>query len=175
MDLEVRHALTMAMQVFEGAVILVSHDRHLLRNTVDEFLLVANGSVTEFKGDLDDYQAWLIQQRRNLAPTKMVSRENKSLSADQKKEQKRLAAEQRSLLRPLKNKITNLEKTIDTLQVKLQNHEDILADADIYTAENKDKLKKILASQAEDKAQLEDTEELWMEKLEELEALEESI
>ncbi len=175
LDLEVRHALTMAMQVFEGAVILVSHDRHLLRNTVDEFLLVANGCVSEFKGDLDDYQAWLIQQRRDLAPTKMVSRESKSLSADQKKEQKRLAAEQRAKLRPLKNKITSLEKTIDSLQVKLQEHEEILADADIYAAENKEKLKKILASQAEDKALLEETEEQWMEKLEELEALEENV
>lgn len=172
LDLEVRHALTMAMQVFEGAVILVSHDRHLLRNTVDQFLLVANGSVSEFKGDLDDYQDWLTQQRRNLAPTKMISRESKSLSADQKKEQKRLAAEQRTKLRPLKNKISSLEKTIDSLQRKLQGYEDSLADPDIYAAENKDKLKQILAAQAGDKSELEDAEEQWMEKLEELEAIE---
>ncbi|MEH6444502.1 MAG: ATP-binding cassette domain-containing protein [Oceanospirillaceae bacterium] len=172
LDLEVRHALTMAMQVFEGAVILVSHDRHLLRNTVDEFLLVANGKVVEFKGDLNDYQQWLTQQRRDLAPSKMVSRQSASLSADQKKDQKRLAAEQRSLVRPLKNRITALEKIIDELQTHLDDFEGTLADADIYSSENKTKLKQVLTDQATKKSQLENTEEEWMEKLEELEVIE---
>lgn len=172
LDLEVRHALTMAMQSFEGAVILVSHDRHLLKNTVDEFLLVANGEVAEFKGDLNDYQNWLTEQRRNLAPTKMVSRENRSLSADEKKEQKRLAAERRNQLRPLKNKITNLEKTIDKLQSQLSDYEQGLSDADIYNAENKDQLKAILAAQALATSTLATTEDEWMSALETLEEIE---
>ncbi|MEM5528205.1 ATP-binding cassette domain-containing protein [Gammaproteobacteria bacterium AS21] len=172
LDLEVRHALTMAMQSFEGAVILVSHDRHLLRNTVDEFLLVANGEVAEFKGDLNDYQNWLTEQRRNLAPTKMVSRENRSLSADEKKEQKRLAAERRNQLRPLKNKIANLEKTIDKLQSQLSEYEQGLSDADIYNAENKDQLKAMLAAQALATSTLATTEDEWMSALETLEEIE---
>ncbi len=172
LDLEVRHALTMAMQVFEGAVILVSHDRHLLRNTVDEFLLVANGEVTDFKGDLSDYQQWLTEQRRNLSPTKMISRESKSLSADQKREQKRLAADKRSQLRPLKNKIDQLERNIDKLQMQLGKFEQILADSDLYSAENKQKLKQILAEQATANSNLETIELEWMERQEELEALE---
>jgi ATP-binding cassette subfamily F protein 3 len=162
----------MAMQVFEGAVILVSHDRHLLRNTVDEFLLVANGEVTDFKGDLSDYQQWLTEQRRNLSPTKMISRESKSLSADQKREQKRLAADKRSQLRPLKNKIDQLERNIDKLQMQLGKFEQILADSDLYSAENKQKLKQILAEQATANSNLETIELEWMERQEELEALE---
>ena len=172
LDLEVRHALTMALQEFEGAVILVSHDRHLLRNTVDEFLLVANGTVTEFTGDLNDYQQWLTEQRRNLSPDKMVSRENRSQSADEKKELKRLAAERRTALRPLKNSIANLEKQIDKLQASLSEFEEQLSDAQLYTTENKDKLKKLLTIQASDKSQLDTAENQWMEKLEELEAIE---
>ncbi|NRA19615.1 MAG: ATP-binding cassette domain-containing protein [Oceanospirillaceae bacterium] len=173
LDLEVRHALTMALQEFEGAVILVSHDRHLLRNTVDEFLLVANGTVAEFTGDLNDYQQWLTEQRRNLSPNKMVSRENRSQSADEKKDLKRLAAERRSALRPLKNRISAIEKLIDTLQTKLSDCEQQLSDISIYNSENKDKLKTILAEQATAKSQFEHAEEEWLEKLEELELLEE--
>jgi len=172
LDLEVRHALTMALQEFEGAVILVSHDRHLLRNTVDEFLLVANGNVSEFKGDLNDYQQWLVEQRRNLSPTKMVSRENRSQTAEEKKELKRIAAERRTALRPLKNRISTLEKQIDTLQENLAGFEEQLGDTELYNAENKDKLKQVLNQQATDKSTLETAEEEWMEKLEELEELE---
>ncbi len=172
LDLEVRHALTVAMQSFEGAVILVSHDRHLLRNTVDEFLLVANGKVTEFDGDLSDYQHWLSEQRRNLAPSKMVSREGKSLSAEQKRQQKRLSAERRSQLRPLKNSIANLEKLIDKLQSQLSAFEDSLASSEIYEAEHKNKLKQMLAEQALAQSSLHSTEEQWMEQQEELEEIE---
>ena len=172
LDLEVRYALTMAMQEFEGAVILVSHDRHLLRNTVDEFLLVANGEVREFKGDLNDYQNWLAEQRRNLSPTKMVSRENRSQSADEKKEQKRLAAERRTKLRPLKNSIGNLEKQIDVYQKQLSDLQSALAEPDIYNVENKQQLKALLSEQASSKAKLDQTESQWMENLEQLEELE---
>ena len=66
LDLEMRHALTLALQGYEGALVVISHDRHLLRNTVDQFYLVANGSVNEFEGDLDDYQQWLKEFNREL-------------------------------------------------------------------------------------------------------------
>jgi ATP-binding cassette subfamily F protein 3 len=102
----------------------------------------------------------------------MISRESKSLSADQKREQKRLAADKRSQLRPLKNKIDQLERNIDKLQMQLGKFEQILADSDLYSAENKQKLKQILAEQATANSNLETIELEWMERQEELEALE---
>jgi len=74
LDLEMRQALTMALQSFEGAMVLVSHDRHLLRNTVDTFWRVADGTVTEFDGDLDEYERWLSDPRRKetAAPAQEV-------------------------------------------------------------------------------------------------------
>ncbi|MGB1237310.1 MAG: ATP-binding cassette domain-containing protein [Pseudomonadales bacterium] len=175
LDLEVCHALTMALQGFEGAVILVSHDRHLLRNTVDEFLLVANGEVSEFKGDLQDYQQWLIEQKRNQSADKPLQRQSQSISAEEKKEQKRLAAEQRNKLRPLKKQVESLEKKLDKLQSVLSECEQQLADGDIYSDDNKEVLKETLANQASAKAEAEDIEMQWLDALEELEALEQSL
>ena len=181
LDLEVRHALTLALQSFEGVLILVSHDRHLLRNTVDEFLLVANGKVEEFKGDLDDYQNWLLEQKRleqkaeaeAFAPA--ATEEKKTLSAAERKEQKRLAAERRNQLRPLKKQLEKLEKAMEKQHEQLDEIETALSDSAIYEEQNKDKLKTLLQQQAELKQQAEQTEEEWMEQQEALEALEEEL
>lgn len=178
LDLEVRHALTLALQSFEGVLILVSHDRHLLRNTVDEFLLVANGEVAEFKGDLDDYQKWLLEQKRQEqkaeaeAFSKPATEEKKSLSAAERKEQKRLAAERRNQLRPIKKNVEKLEAEMETQLVALEEIENALSDSSLYTTDNKDKLKTILQQQASLKQQAEQTEEAWMEQQEALETLE---
>ncbi len=178
LDLEVRHALTLALQSFEGVLILVSHDRHLLRNTVDEFLLVANGEVAEFKGDLDDYQKWLLEQKRQEqkaeaeAFSKPATEEKKSLSAAERKEQKRLAAERRNQLRPIKKNVEKLEAEMETQLAALEEIENALSDSSLYTADNKDKLKTILQQQASLKQQAEQTEEAWMEQQEALETLE---
>jgi ATP-binding cassette subfamily F protein 3 len=174
LDLEVRHALTVAMQEFEGAVILVSHDRHLLRNTVDQFLLVANGNVEEFNGDLDDYQKWLSEQRRGAQQStdETEARENRSLSATERKAQKREAAELRKKLSPIKAQVSKLEKQLETLQEKLLATEEQLGDSSLYDASNKDKLKETLATQTQLKQQIDSTELTWMEQLENLETLE---
>ncbi|EAR61185.1 ATP-binding cassette domain-containing protein [Neptuniibacter caesariensis] len=177
LDLEVRHALTLALQTFEGVLILVSHDRHLLRNTVDEFLLVANGEVSEFKGDLDDYQNWLLEQKREAQRAEAEAfakptEDKKSLSAAERKEQKRLAAERRNQLRPLKKKLEKLEAAMETFHEKLSEVEETLSDASIYEEANKEQLKAVLQQQAELKQQAEQTEEEWMEQQEALEALE---
>jgi len=79
LDLEMRHALTIAMQEYEGAMIIVSHDRHLLRTVTDTFLLVANGKVDEFDGSLDDYRQWLSQQNKK---TSAVTIEEKTDNID---------------------------------------------------------------------------------------------
>lgn len=178
LDLEVRHALTLALQSFEGVLILVSHDRHLLRNTVDEFLLVANGEVAEFKGDLDDYQNWLLEQKRleqkaeAEAFAKPASEEKKSLSAAERKEQKRLAAERRNQLRPIKKRLEKLDADMESQQAQLSEIETSLSESSLYEAENKAKLKEILQQQATLTQQAESTEEEWMEQQEALETLE---
>ena len=177
LDLEVRHALTMALQDFDGALILVSHDRHLLRNTVDQFLLVADGGVQEFDGDLEDYHKWLAQQRRDSdQPTRREANEGeavqRSLSAAERKEQKRIEAEKRAKLRPLKQKISKLEGAMESLSARQSEIETQLADADIYSSENKDKLKALLAQQTEVTQELELVELEWMEAQESLETLE---
>ncbi|WP_299182022.1 ATP-binding cassette domain-containing protein [uncultured Neptuniibacter sp.] len=181
LDLEVRHALTLALQSFEGVLILVSHDRHLLRNTVDEFLLVANGNVEAFKGDLDDYQKWLLDQRREAqkAEAEAFSHtdkpEKKSLSAAERKEQKRLAAERRNQLRPVKKQLEKLETEMEQIHEQLQALELSLAEPDIYSDENKEQLKRLLQQQTDLKQRAETTEEAWMEQQEMLESLEAEI
>jgi len=175
LDLEVRHALTMALQTFNGALILVSHDRHLLRNTVDEFLLVADGRVEEFKGDLDDYQRWLSdnkRQQQQAANEAAEPRENRSQSAAEKKEQKRIEAEKRKQLSPLRKQLQKLETAMDKYQAELSECEATLADPDIYTDSRKDELKALLQQQTELKRLAEETEETWLEQQEALETLE---
>lgn len=175
LDLEVRHALTLALQSFEGALILVSHDRHLLRNTVDQFLLVANGKAELFKGDMDDYQQWLAGQRREQNQPQQSERENRSLSAADKKEQKRLEAERRAQLRPLKKAIEKLEATQEKLSQQQQQIELQLSDNSIYDEANKEQLKQLLQQQAETQKQAEEAELDWLDKMEQLEELEAQV
>lgn len=177
LDLEVRHALTLALQSFDGALILVSHDRNLLRNTVDEFWLVAEGQVQPFSGDLNDYQSWLLEQRRNERAMRQpeTERENRSLNAAERKEQKRLAAEKRARLRPLKKAVETLESQMESVQVALEQVETALADTAIYEERNKTLLKEKLGEQATLSQQIAKIEEQWMEQLEALEDLESEL
>ncbi|MBR9828437.1 MAG: ATP-binding cassette domain-containing protein [Oceanospirillales bacterium] len=181
LDLEVRLALTLALQEFEGALILVSHDRHLLRNTVDQFLLVNDGAISEFDGDLEDYHQWLAQQRRDeqkrttASSTEIAADAGRSLSAAERKEQKRLQAEQRALLRPLKKKVDALELQMEQHTAALDGIESSLSDTDLYSDARKDELKQLLQRQTELTRQLADSEAQWLEQQEALEALEQSL
>ncbi|WP_409524538.1 ABC-F family ATP-binding cassette domain-containing protein [Nitrincola sp. MINF-07-Sa-05] len=178
LDLEVRHALTLALQSFEGALILVSHDRHLLRNTVDQFMLVADEQVTEFKGDLDDYHKWLSQRAKAQQPAvqrETQPAENRSLNAVERKELKRIQAEQRARLRPLKQKVQQLEKQMESISAKLSELEAALSDPSLYDSSNKDKLKQLLADQAEQTRLSEKVETDWLEQLEAYEELEQTL
>ncbi len=171
LDLEMRHALTMALQEFEGAVIVVSHDRHLLRNTVNEFLLVADGSVSEFDGDLEDYYKWMQQQKANTAATeKEATIANESDAKVDKKAQRQQSAAQRAQLKPLTNKLKSLENQMEKFQNRLGEIENLLGDSSIYEDKNKAKLQELLAEQGKLQTQLEETEENWLMVSEELEA-----
>ncbi len=175
LDLDMRHAISLALQGFEGAMVIVSHDRHLLRSVTDEFYLVADQKLEVFKGDLDDYRSWVTEQKKQeishaLNESKNDS-EQKSSShlTHTKKEQKRLEAEQRKRLQPLKNKINKLEKEMDQLTFKKEQFETLLADPAIYEAAQKEALKELLQQQAKLTQALESTEEQWMALSEELE------
>ncbi|MBR9885123.1 MAG: ATP-binding cassette domain-containing protein, partial [Oceanospirillales bacterium] len=175
LDLEVRHALTLALQSFDGALILVSHDRHLIRNTVDQFLLVTDGKVEEFKGDLDDYHQWLAQQRKGQEPAAVESRDNRSLSAAERKELKRKEADNRARLRPLRKAVEKLEKDLEAVNASLAAVESQLADPAIYDDSQKAQLKQLLADQSQLVQRQQTIEESWMEQQEALEALESEL
>jgi ATP-binding cassette subfamily F protein 3 len=159
LDLEMRHALTMALQGYEGALVVISHDRHLLRNTVDEFYLVADGEVQEFDGDLKDYQNWL----KNFSRVETIEVPKVDEVPMDKKVSRQQSAEDRKKLAPLVKKIKTLEESIEKFQSQISLIEAKLADANIYNDDHKDQLKKILSEQTDVKRKLAAIEEEWLE------------
>lgn len=174
LDLDMRQALTEALTQYEGSLVIVSHDRHLLRSTVNEFYLVHDGKVEEFNGDLEDYQKWLNELNAQLECAKKADNStacNNENSAVNRKEQKRQEAELRQQAAPLRKKLTQLEKELEKLTASLTTLEETLASPEIYDAENKAKLTDILAKQVATKKQLEEVEMEWLEVQEQLEVL----
>ncbi|SHO54796.1 ABC transporter ATP-binding protein [Vibrio quintilis] len=171
LDLDMRQALTMALQTFEGAMVIVSHDRYLLRATTDDLYLVHDQLVAPFDGDLNDYYKWLTELQKQERKEQSPEKENPTNTLS-KKEQKRKEAEFRQKTAPIRKKLTQLEQDIDKLQLILSNIEQQLADTTLYNAENKTKLNQVIADQAKAKATLEQTESQWMEQQEILEQME---
>ena len=172
LDLEMRLALTMALQEFAGAVLVVSHDRHLLKSTTDEFLLVADGRVEAFDGDLEDYARWLVDFRARQQPA--VTAEAGAEKTD-KRAQRQAAAALRQQLAPHRREAEKLEKTLGQLHEQLAAVEARLGDAAIYDAARKDELRDLLAEQARLKVREAELEESWMTALEQLESLEQQM
>jgi len=175
LDLDMRHALSLALQDYEGAMILVSHDRHMLRAVTDSFLLVDNGQIKSFDGDLDAYRQWLLQPREQVENDNALDSQLKNAQIEKgvsKKEQRQQQAEIRRQLQPLKNKLKKLEQVMDELNSKQQNIEKDLADSSIYDVENKQQLNDLLQQQAEISRLLSDNEEQWLEVSEQLDAAE---
>lgn len=170
LDLEMRHALTMALQDFSGAMVLVSHDRYLLKSTTDEFLLVANGKIETFDGDLADYTRWLIEFRANQQP-KPIATTNSIEDKVDKKAQRQQAANLRQQLAPYKKQADQLEKELAHIQQKLSQIEQLLADTTLYEASKKEQLRQLLDEQTQLKSQQIASEESWLLALEALEEL----
>ena len=168
LDLEMRLALTMALQEFSGAVLVVSHDRHLLKSTTDDFLLVADGKVEPFDGDLDDYARWLVDYRQRHAP---VSNTPVNLDKTDKKAQRQAAAALRQQLAPHKRQADKLERDLGEVHEKLAKIEASLSDSGLYETARKDELRDLLAQQAKLKVREGELEEQWMEALELLEEM----
>jgi ATP-binding cassette, subfamily F, member 3 len=177
LDLEMREALTEALASFEGTVILVSHDRHLLRATVDEFWRVADHRVEPFDGDLEDYRAWLKArlegERREARADKAERQAESAAPREDRKASRRAAAELREKLRPLKKARDRAEQAMEKAQGELAAVEQALGDAELYTdPARKAELTERLARQGELKSQLETLEAEWLAAEEALEAME---
>jgi ATP-binding cassette subfamily F protein 3 len=179
LDLEMRQALTLALQNFEGAIVVVSHDRHLLRNTVDQFWLVNDGRVTEYDGDLEDYERWLADRRKDAettAPTRSDTAPGVDSAAgnnaEDRKARKRAEAELRQKLSPWRKQQKKLETEMDKLQQQLVALEEQLADPALYGEGQGARLKELLAEQGQASRRLEDIEAEWLEVSETVESLE---
>jgi ATP-binding cassette subfamily F protein 3 len=169
LDLEMRLALSTALQDYEGAMVIISHDRHLLRTVTDQFYLVHGGQLAPFDGDLEDYRQYLQQDtRQQLQVTGSPPTEN---TAAARKRQRREDAEKRQRLQPLRKEILQLEKALTSLESRKSELEAKLADPTVYDEANKARLKELMAEQADLQRQINQTEENWFNKNEELQAM----
>ncbi|HBD34955.1 MAG TPA: ABC transporter, partial [Cupriavidus sp.] len=175
LDLDTREALTMALAQFEGTLILVSHDRHLLRATSDQFMLVAEGTIRPFDGDLDDYRDWLLQQaaaKRNAATAAHAA---EAAPVVNRKDQRRAEADERQRLsvlrKPLTKELEKVEKRMSVLQADKTTIDAFMSDASSYDDANKTKLKDMLKRQGEVTGELEQLEERWLELQEQIEQI----
>ena len=190
LDLETREALTLALAQFEGTLVVVSHDRHLLRATTDQFIIVADGKLQPFDGDLDDYKDWLFQTKLGKGTVGLPTAKDKEpvaapvavqavaappLPAADRKEQKRLGAEERqrlaALKKPIENRIKRVEEQMARLNAKKAVIDARLLEPAVYEADKKDELKNLVADQAFCVRDLGTLENEWLELQEQLEGL----
>ncbi|MCK2043510.1 ATP-binding cassette domain-containing protein [Chromohalobacter sp. TMW 2.2308] len=180
LDLEMRESLTQALAGFEGAVIIVSHDRHLLRASVDEFWHVVDGGVTAFDGDLDDYRTWLKarleDERRDARQEKAERQVTAEAPKGDRKASRRAAAELRDKLRPLKRERDKIERDMSQAQAELENLEAALADEGLYQdSARKEELTDLLGRQGDTQSRLETLEQRWLEAEEAIEEREAAL
>jgi len=180
LDLDMRHALSMALQDFEGAVVLVSHERQLIASVCDDLLLVHAGKCTEFEGDLQDYAKWLREARQQQINTQNALQQQASttqapVAKIDKEAQRKEAARRREMTRPIRKNIEKVEAQIEKVQPRLADIEHVLSDTALYEANRKDDLIKLMNEQTELKAKLEQQEEQLLELMMELEELESSF
>ena len=161
LDLEMRHALTLALQEYDGGLVVVSHDRHLLRTTTERLMLVANGHAQPFDGDLEDYRNWLGQHRAEAEEDPRQGR----VSVD-RKQQRRAEAESRNrasaLRRPLESQLKKLEQAMERLHAEKLRLDALLTGSELYQDDGKDILKDCLKQQSEIADQLHQAEERWL-------------
>jgi len=183
LDLETREALTVALAQFEGTLVLVSHDRHLLRATTDQFLIIAEGRLAPFDGDLEDYRDWLFKTK--LAPTeetvplpeakKPAATAPAAAPATERREQKRREAEARqrqsAARKPIESRIKRLEELMAKLNARKAAIDARLADPAIYGEAQKDDLKTLIVDQAFVSRELAQLEAEWLELQQRLEQL----
>jgi ATP-binding cassette subfamily F protein 3 len=152
LDMDMRQALTIALQSFGGAILLISHDRHLLANTVDEFMIVDKGKLSPFDGDLEDYKNHFFNKDNDSKPeSKLLTSEEDKPKLDKK------------VVRQIRSLIFLNEKRLDRLQGKLLEINEALSSSDTYNKEDGTHLQSLLRDQIELKNQIETIEKEWLE------------
>jgi ATP-binding cassette subfamily F protein 3 len=169
LDLEMRQALSVALIEYSGALVVISHDRHLLRSVCDELLIVHDGIVDRFDRSLDDYPDWLREQDEKSEQAVAKWKDAPAKSAN-KKQQRREQAEERQRLKPLQDKVRAVEKELLSNRARLAELEERLADESMYTEpDRKDELTRLIQEQAAVRSKIESLEEAWLEASETLE------
>ncbi|MDO4442030.1 MAG: ATP-binding cassette domain-containing protein [Moraxella sp.] len=177
LDLQMRDALMLALQNFEGALILVSHDRGLITSVCDSLILVADGRAEEFAGDMADYAEHLRQARlqRQANANQSTPKADKETAILSKEDKRKLAAQNRAKTAPLRKEMEKLEKQLDKLTGELGKIEEALSDQSLYDDANKDTLLSLLATQSQLQGELGKIEESLLLAMDELESLERSL
>ena len=174
LDVETREALSQALAEYEGSVIIVSHDRQLLRSTVDDFWIVADGQVQEFDGDLEDYREWL-QKRQSQGGSSIVQEDGSEISAVDRRQQRKNEAQERQRLavlrKPLEKQVQKIEVNMEKLTARIAELDTLIADPDFYTDAYKAQRPALLAEHGECSQKHASLEEEWLELQEQIEAL----
>ncbi len=165
LDLDMRHAMEVALQGYDGALVLVSHDRHMLRNTAEELLLVHDGRVEEYREDLEGYESWILSSYRQS------EKRESSPSESSRKEKRQQAASQRDKLRPLQKQLDRTEAEMAAVTRALDELREQLGNNELYTEKNRQTLAGLLKREGELKVRAAELDDIWLEQQQTLEEL----
>ena len=184
LDVDMREALARALTQFEGSILLVSHDRHLLRSTTDEFMIVADGSISEFDGDLDDYQQWLTDKKATERQESTLAKQQDRLATTDesthidRRARRRQEAEERQRLgilkKPLIKELKQIESKLEKASERLEELQKAMSDENFYSDENRDNRIAQLSEHGQLEAQKNQLEERWLELTEDIENIDKS-
>ena len=184
LDVDMREALARALTQFEGSILLVSHDRHLLRSTTDEFMIVADGSISEFDGDLDDYQQWLTDKKATERQESTLAKQQDRLATTDesthidRRARRRQEAEERQRLgilkKPLIKELKQIESKLEKASERLEELQKAMSDENFYSDENRDNRISQLSEHGQLEAQKNQLEERWLELTEDIENIDKS-
>ncbi len=179
LDMATREALTLALSQFEGALLLVSHDRHLLRSTCDKLILVHDGACGEYDGDLDDYAALVLEHRKSVLEADRAARTTAVPAAAEpavnRKEERRLEAQERArkaaLKKPLQKKLEAAEKAMNAANEKLAALDAKIGDTDWYASTAPEEVQSVMKERGLLADEVSTLEETWLALSEDIEAI----
>ena len=165
LDLEMRHAMEVALQAYEGALVLVSHDRHMLRNTAEELLLVHDGQVEEYTEDLEGYERWILSSYRQ------TEKRDAGTTDTSRKEKRQQAATLREKLKPLQKQLNKTEADMSKVSLAMHDVRTQLENNDLYTEDHRQTLADLLKREGELKVRAAELDDIWLDQQQVLEEL----
>ncbi|MEQ8516937.1 MAG: ATP-binding cassette domain-containing protein, partial [Chromatocurvus sp.] len=171
LDLEMRHALTLALQAFAGAVLLVTHDRHLLRNTADELWLIADGTVEVYDGDVASYERAIAAETPGESRRPTPAARAPAAAEEDARSRRQSAAARREQLKPLRASLRSLEQEMARTESEMQDLQTRLADPSLYEGDKPAELPALLKREGELRQLTESLEERWLETQEALDSI----